>query len=78
MSFAKLLSGSPGVDVPEEGSDVKDDAATMGKHHAAKRMIEAMHAGDHEGLSGAMEDWHELHGESGPAASAKPEDSEAE
>lgn len=75
MSFAKLLGG---VKAPEVGSDVKDDAASpeAGKHAAAKRMIDAFHAGDHEGLSGALEDWHELRGPSGPAASAKPEDAE--
>jgi len=73
MSFAKLLGG---VKAPETGSDVKDDAdsAEAGKHDAAKRMIKALHAGDHEGFSGALEDWHELRGPSGPAASAKSED----
>lgn len=82
MSFAKLLSKDAGIGNPEgdreDESEVEHNPASTraaGKHDAAKRMIQAMHASDHEGFSGAMEDWHELHGASGAAADAKPEES---
>lgn len=77
MSFAKLLSKDAGVGEPADGgSNVADDADSpkAGMHDAAKRMMAAMKSDDHEGFSGALEDWHDLRGPSGPAASAKSED----
>ena len=79
MSFARLLSKDAGVGDKagaKGGDDVKESPdAEAGLHDAAKRMLEHIKAGDHEGLSGALADWHELRGASGPNASAKPEDS---
>lgn len=78
MSFARLLSKDAGVGEPAEGGSNVDESpdAEAGLHDAAKRMLEHAKAGDHVGFSGALADWHELRGASGPAASAKPEDAE--
>jgi hypothetical protein len=81
MSFARLLSKDAGVGEPSgrDGTDVKEKPdAEAGLHDAAKRMLEHVKAGDHVGLHDALKDWMELHGESGPDASAKPEDASLE
>lgn len=78
MSFAKLLGG---VKAPAAGSEVDEAPAAKpdeALHDAAHRMIKAMHAGDAPGFSGALADWHELRGASGPNASAKSEDAKPE
>jgi hypothetical protein len=88
MSFAHLLrkSGDKGKYDPDdegahdEGNDdtglhrVKDDSVKKAKHAVARKMIDAMKEGDHEALSGSLEDWHELHGASGAQAAQDPED----
>jgi hypothetical protein len=88
MSFAHLLRNnsekgkySPdGADAHDENDTesmqrIKGDAdLKAGKHEASHRMIQAMKEGDHEALSGALEDWHELHGPNGAEAAKDPED----
>ncbi len=78
MSFARLLSKDAGVGEPDSGGDNVDSSPASsraaGKHDAAARMVKAIHASDHQGFSGALEDWHELNGTTGPVASAKSED----
>ena len=90
MSFAHLLRKSgdqgkyspDGADAHDAGGDtgeqrVKGDEdldVKVGKHQAAHAMVQAMKEGDHEALSGALEDWHALHAGTGAEAAKRPED----
>jgi len=79
--FSFLLGKNPNEEANlSKGDDTempkKKDFRADGKHVAAKAMIDAHKAGDHEGLSAALEDWHALHEESGPDADFDPENTE--
>lgn len=87
MSFAHLLKKSgdagkyspPGHEAEKEGDTSMerykgDDDVKAGKHQAASAMIAAMKEGDHEALSGSLEDWHELHAGAGAEAAKYPDD----
>lgn len=70
--FAHLLGSH------EEKAADSDDEVKTGKHAAMKDFMDAVAGGDHVAASSALEDWHELHGESGADASYDSTDSEPE
>ncbi len=90
MSFAHLLrNNSEKGKYSPDGTDAHDQDDTeseqrvkgdddndvkAGKYHAAHAIIQAIKEGDHEALSGSMEDWHQLHSGTGPEASKYPDD----
>lgn len=64
MSFAKLLSSDAGVGSRDNGGSNADEkpASTRaeGLKDAARRLVDAVHAKDHEGVSAALSDYHEI------------------